>query len=444
MIHLPSGGSAPLYLIPFDKKGRCEGPKTLAHLLDAARSGQFNNIHVFSHGWNNVFNEALGLYREFFSEYFALRAANGIPESGYKPLLVGIVWPSTLLVSNDESTPRFAGDAPHEVKDAAFTADSMAARELASEIRDEDVARFHELTDLDRPITREEALDLARILLPIYSRDDGSGEQPPQDVTPQSLVESWEQAQKGSAVANPTGGAGALPADEEETGVSSRGPAAAGGPLEFLNPVNIVRGASVYQMKDRAGIVGFHGVGPLVEQLVATGARVHLTGHSFGGKVMLSALSHSPTDIKVRSVLLLQPAVNRFCFAENIDGVQGGYRKLLNRTELPIVTTFSSHDSPLSSFFHLGVRRSADLAEQRIAGAPSKYSALGGYGPAGLKNGEGTTMEIAAPPQKYTFNQPGVRVIALDGSNKKKINSHGDVRNQYTEWALVNLVAAGS
>jgi hypothetical protein len=182
----------------------------------------------------------------------------------------------------------------------------------------------------------------------------------------------------------------------------------------------------------------------MVEQLVATGARVHLTGHSFGGKVVLSALSHSPTDIRVRSVLLLQPAVNRFCFADNIDGVPGGYRKVLNRTELPILTTFSSHDSPLSSFFHLGVRRSADLGEQRIAGAPSKYSALGGYGPAGLREGESATVEIAGPPQKYTLDRPGVRIIALDGSNKKKINSHGDVRNQFTEWALVNLVGTGS
>ena len=72
VLPLPGGGSAPLYLIPYDEKGRCEGPGTLERLISEARSGGYNHIYVFSHGWNNVFKDAVTLYRDFFTGYLDL------------------------------------------------------------------------------------------------------------------------------------------------------------------------------------------------------------------------------------------------------------------------------------------------------------------------------------------------------------------------------------
>jgi pimeloyl-ACP methyl ester carboxylesterase len=176
--------------------------------------------------------------------------------------------------------------------------------------------------------------------------------------------------------------------------------------------------------------------------LARTTARVHLTGHSYGGKVVLSALSLVQHPRKVTSLLLLQPAVNTFCFAEKIPehgGQPGAFRVALDRTERPVFTTFSAHDSPLTRFFHVALRRDTDLGEVRPAGAPSKFAALGGFGPSGLRAGESTTLPMLGPPNKYKI-PAGVRLCALDGSNNK-IMSHGDVRNEFTEWALVNLVS---
>lgn len=212
------------------------------------------------------------------------------------------------------------------------------------------------------------------------------------------------------------------------------------GLLDILNPKEIIRKATVFMMKDRAGTVGAHGVGPMLTNILEIGkARVHLTGHSYGAKVVLSALTvPDHGGRKVRSVLLLQPAVNHLCFAVNVDGRSGGYRAALDRTERPIYTTFSSKDSALSKFFHLAVRRDGDLAEQKIAAAPSQFAALGGFGPGGLKSGEGRTLDILKAPNRYPAPESTHKIYALDGSNNS-ITGHGDVRNPFTEWALIDL-----
>jgi pimeloyl-ACP methyl ester carboxylesterase len=215
--------------------------------------------------------------------------------------------------------------------------------------------------------------------------------------------------------------------------------------LDLFDPREIIRKATVFLMKDRAGTVGVHGVGPMLHDLLAnTGARVHLTGHSFGAKVVLSALALVQHPRKVASVLLLQPAINVFCFAQSIqenDGKPGAFRAALERTEMPIFSTFSSRDAPLTNFFHIALRRDGDLGEIRpAAGPPSKFAALGGFGLAGMQPGESKTVPMLAPPHKYDLSNPGIRLYAVDGS-EQGIVSHGDVRNSYTEWGLVNLVS---
>ena len=52
-VDLLNGTQAPFYIIPFDKKGRCKGPAARRHLVEAARTGGFTDVFLFSHGWNN-------------------------------------------------------------------------------------------------------------------------------------------------------------------------------------------------------------------------------------------------------------------------------------------------------------------------------------------------------------------------------------------------------
>ena len=107
----------------------------------------------------------------------------------------------------------------------------------------------------------------------------------------------------------------------------------------------------------------------------------------------------------------------------------------------PILSTFSNRDIPLTKLFHLAVIRDSDWGEMKIAGVPpSKFAALGGFGPGGLEDGESTTVTMPAVAQKYPAADGTLKVIGVDGSDGK-IKGHGDVATDFTAWAHLNLVS---
>ena len=191
-------------------------------------------------------------------------------------------------------------------------------------------------------------------------------------------------------------------------------------------------------MKDRAGRVGGNGVARMLREIAdgCPGARISLAGHSYGAKVVLSALCNGPAPSRiVDSVLLLQPALSCYAFTAGLDGHVGGYRPALDRVREPIVTTYSRNDVPLTRFFHLAVRRKSDLAEAQIAGQPpSKFAALGGFGPQGV---EADWIEMPAEGEPYPLAVDR-RIIAVDGT--RFISGHGAVETPQTAWALLSQV----
>jgi hypothetical protein len=92
----------------------------------------------------------------------------------------------------------------------------------------------------------------------------------------------------------------------------------------------------------------------------------------------------------------------------------------------------------LHKTFHLAVRRKSDLGEIRIAASagepPSRFAALGGYGPRGA--GE---KRITMPKPGEPFPAAKIPLLGLDGSNGM-ITSHGDVANEHTARALCQQI----
>lgn len=439
---LQSGNDAPLYLITFDKNGRCQSPLTLAHLLQETGSGKYTDVHVFSHGWNNVVKDALQLYREFFGLYFQLRDQLKLNDPAkYRPIVVGVIWPSTWMVLPWEATPKIAALPSAAERDEAATSEQQNLQEVASEVETSHAQRLYELVERGATLQPDEARELATILLPIYQRSARIGSETeiggpaPVDLTPDDLLTLWRKISPARTAA------GQRPGFARETEDPQL--RAAGGALTWLDPRGPVRVASVLIMKDRAGVVGYSGVGPLLlHKLLGQNLRVHAVGHSFGCKVMLSALCSQSPAKPAASLLLLQPAISYLCFGDNLDGQGriGGYRPALKYVQKPIYSTFSSHDVPLTKLFHLAVIRDSDWGEARIAGVPpSKFAALGGFGPGGLKSGESKTVDVTAPGTKYPDNA-SYQVVALNGSGGQ-IKGHGDVATQFTAWAHLNLVS---
>jgi hypothetical protein len=440
---LPNGFKVPFYVVKFDSQGICVTPKTSAALTGAVRDGTFTDLYLFSHGWNNTPKDAIATYRRWIEGYQSspARVSHAIQRE-YRPALVGIVWPSVWIVPWWERGPSIAGGVSVEDE----REDAMV-RELAGYVPERDRERFYALTESDR-LNEDEAREFIALLGRLYGGGDedvGEAEGPAVD----ALLASWDR------LARSGGETPFVPEDQDAVVVVRPGgrsdPEAAG--TVARAPVDGVRMFSVWQMKDRAATVGGNGVAALLRDLLAASAerptrpaaRTHLLGHSFGAKVLLSAIcspGRADLDRPVDSLLLLQPAINQYGLADQVPGRNGpgGYHAALQRVSQPILSTFSNRDAPLRSFFHLALQRDRDLGEPQIAGdePPSDYAAMGGYGPRGVTSMNTIDMPVAGA--NYPLGSGAPEVCALRAHDL--IGGHSDISNDATYWALYSLVRA--
>lgn len=439
-ITLDDATRIPFYVLPFDKDGICEGPETRRHLLDAVAQGVFTDVFIFSHGWNNDWTAAVNSYERFIQGFMAMRRDHNLTIDGpYRPLLVGIFWPSSaLLFTEAELGPNIAAGDP-TLQDHAVAVGRQALAEVAALVPPAQRPRFYALMQ-QQELEPHEAQELAELVQAVYAaQDDEIGDD--DELTSGDILDAWRAAAPVTDTEEE---------DEDDFGTvddGGGGPQAAGGMGSF-DPRNILRMLTVYQMKDRAGTVGAFGVGPLLRDLLAAkDLKLHLIGHSFGGKVMLSAVAAGEPFAqgrKVESMLLLQPAVSHLCMAEQVPGTNraGGYRNVLQRVRKPILSTFSAQDFPLHHLFHIALRRPRDLGEAQIAAGdhpapPNRFAALGGYGP--RLAGE-DLLQIKAVNERYALDN-GIAVYGVNGSGV--ISSHNDISRLETWWALYCLVASG-
>ena len=115
-----------------------------------------------SHGWNNDWTVAVWRYEDFIDGFAGMRRARALPRPAeYKPLLVGIFWPSTALVFTEkEKGPQIAAGQPQAV-DQAVAEERLELEELAEALDARQAADLYELTQKTR-LTADEARRLAR------------------------------------------------------------------------------------------------------------------------------------------------------------------------------------------------------------------------------------------------------------------------------------------
>ncbi|MEE9322131.1 MAG: hypothetical protein V3U76_16965 [Granulosicoccus sp.] len=442
------GLKIPWYMIRFDKRGRLKSPQTLNHLVEALELGDFTHVFLVCHGWNNNWQHAYDRYRGFAKKFIEVRATLDIAlPANYKPVLVGVFWPSISLVLPWEKGPVIAGnsasvDGPglsaedRAIEGEVDSAIDMFAEDLAEDRLDE----YYQLMN-SSSLTLKQAGEMAELLASSLGDDDEIGTSADAKDLAAALIASAAQLQGNSP--------GSSADDEENAGISSAGvvassPQAAGG-LAAIDPRNLIRMATVWKMKDRAGKVGATGVHDMLNTILKNSkASIHVLGHSYGCKVLLSAITQGDLSGKITSALLLQPALSHLAFAVNISGVDrpGGYRAALKRIIQPVMTTFSKNDFALTKIFHLAVRRKSDLGEIKIAAtevppvkAPSKYAALGGSGPHGMADGEQVNTFLHDSGEQYKeLENESLQCIALESS--AMIGGHGDVIQAETAWAL--------
>jgi hypothetical protein len=434
------------WLVRFDERGACVSPATQGALLARLVADPDRDVIYYSHGWKTDFGGALDQYGAFLKAFEAVRGQH--PATNLRPLFVGITWPSRWLATNP-GPQMAAGDPTAAAAAGADVGDIL--QDMARTLPPGDADRLYVLAGA-RGLDASEAQELAGLGVKSLEAQTSGKDPETRGALPdaEAILDGWARLSAGSAPAEAP--------DLNDVGAVNTGPAvvtAAGGGFD---PLDFIRLFSIFQMKDRAAVVGAHGVAKLLSELTARTTRgVHVVGHSFGAKVMLSAvLGDAARATKPKSLLLLQPALSHLAFAGALPDstAKGGYHDVPSLVEKPVLSTCSRWDAPLHDIFHLAVARKSDVGDVLVGGAPTggpadesvgappnRYAALGGYGPGDFPAPTASLRTIQLPPSGDPIvTQAGDRVVGLDGSKDKRIDGHMGVANTFTGWALLQQI----
>ncbi|MFD0377243.1 serine-threonine protein kinase [Streptomyces sp. NPDC127112] len=364
-------GVGPYQELTFDAQGDVDpaGRAAVARM-------EATDLLVFAHGWNSERSTATRLYDRFFAPF------PGLVGPGVRLGYVGVVWPSIRF--SDEPIPDF--DPPGALAEAAAGPALDAATRAALggfwPGREPELDRIAALLE-ERPESEAAFAEfgaLVRELAGVGPAGPAAGAAPGEAGVPDLFV--LEPVAVCRALTAALAQAGAA-AGEGVRGAWTGPGLTAGEGLRALwsGAKELLRQATYYEMKKRAGVVGEHGLGPLLTDLAGRrpALRFHLIGHSFGARVVSFSLRAVPPGARhVKSLTLLQGAFSHYAFSDRLPhspgrgGVLGG---LQGRVDGPVVACHSSHDSALGVFYPLASRMAGDSAG--LVGFDDRWGALG-------------------------------------------------------------------
>ncbi|MET9295482.1 serine-threonine protein kinase [Streptomyces sp. NPDC003077] len=413
-------GVQPYWELTFDADGDADA-RQRDEMVRQVPQQRLTDLVVFAHGWNNDRSMATRLYKRFFAPFPGLLGAD--VRLGY----VGVIWPA--LRFTDEPIPDFPSSA-RAVDDEAFLDDAMKqalarvfpGRELTLE-------RLGQLLR-DRPAAHSPFDEYARLVRDLVSvRQNSAAQRLAEDTgdrTPAMLTDDPEKVYEVF-----TSALERLEGRQELFGDGLK--------RLWNGAKEVLRQASYYGMKRRAGVVGQLGLGPVLGRLAADAPalRVHLVGHSFGGRLVSYALRGLPEGVTtVKSVTLLQGAFSHYAFASKLPHDQdrgGALSGVQRRIDGPLVACHSEHDMALSTMYPLA---------SKLAGDSSSFLGLfdrwGAVGFSGIQAVDGTQrIELGAAV-------PGSGCVSVDASSVVRrgvppAGAHSDICHE--ELARVVLSA---
>jgi len=439
--------------IEFTRDGAVFDPQQL--LAVEASLGPVTDLFVLSHGWNNDKADASALYDELLGNIEKLLELRDLPSAPQilqrftQPLrgrtfaAVRIFWPSKKFTDADLIPGGGAASAQAERDNTA------AVSRVLDELKKDPQRLGDQTTDPDREAKIESAkaliprlataeaqrefVSLLRSLLDPSMKEHDDASAGFFDAAPETLF-----ANASSPVVAPSGAGSGGEASGDSGGAASFG--------DFLSGVQaaarrIANFATYYQMKSRAGTVGNTGVAEMLKRVLAAkpGIRIHLVGHSFGGRLVTAAANELPDNTNRVSMSLLQAAFshNALSGAFGEHGDKGFFRAVIDKKRIsgPIIITHTKNDRAVGIAYPLASR----IAGQNAAALGDQNDPYGGMG----RNGAQNTAEadnvatMGLPGTHYAFNPGRVHNIHAD-----LIAGHGDIRRVEVAYAI--LCAAGA
>ncbi|MER6354398.1 serine-threonine protein kinase [Streptomyces sp. NPDC001634] len=367
---VPAISVSPYWELTFDADGDVDGPER-DRLLAEVNGRGVRDLLVFAHGWNNERSGATRLYDHFFAPVPSLAPRAHL---GY----VGVIWPSMMFA--DEPIPDFPPSAAAEIPRPTRPLLDENSRHALLEVFPGNATLVEQIARLleqhpDDDASLEEFGRLVRLL--VEARPGGPQAAFDADMLAEGVPESAPEMLFGDTRQACQDFAQALEQVDSADGQAQGTEGFSFTPKGVWDGAHeLLRQATYYAMKRRAGTVGERGLGRVIGQLAqaAPNVRVHLIGHSFGGRLVSFALRGLPDGVHtVKSVTLLQGAFSHYAFAARLpddphaSGVLHGQQ---NRIDGPLVCCYSRFDSALGTLYPLASRMADD--DQSLAGeAPS-------------------------------------------------------------------------
>ncbi len=438
--------------VQFTRDGAVFDEGEVTALLDALDAQDSTDLVAISHGWNNDTNDARHLYATLFGNVAALIAGGQGPGLGDRRLAVlGVLWPSKKFA---ESAVTASGAASLD-DDTIATQTAMQLNLLAEALADP--AATKKLQQAKRliprlendPATKRKFADLVRGVLPKNAINDEDASADFFRLPGDEVVDKL--GTPASAVSVPTGPADAGSAAEIGGGLTpppsmlgNTGGAAGIG--SFLSgaqagALQLANYATYYLMKGRSGAVGAQGLCPVLRRVRERrpAIKLHLVGHSFGGRLVASATAtcaDSP-PLGLSSLTLLQAAFSHNGFAQHFDGNRDGFfRRAITGKVVsgPVLITYTKNDMAVGQLYPLASRLAGDDA----AGLGDASDPYGGMG----RNGAQKTPEAvvsALLQEDKPYQIAGGTIYNLEAS--PFIANHGDVTGRQVAHALLSSIA---
>jgi pimeloyl-ACP methyl ester carboxylesterase len=444
-------GGFPAFDVMYDNGGHLVDPaaesEATAYFGTGAGKG-VSDLVVISHGWNNDISEARGLYHDFFNAFAFVPTP--LRTKGARTFgVIAIFWPSK----------RFA-DPSLIPGGAAGLADPAVTKILAQLDQFEDL--FASDPAVDAKIAHLKSL-VPMLNFSANAQDDYVSTLV--SMVPNSRYEIDE------GLDNARSALGTLPGHVVLANLATPiGPVSAplpgkGGATSLLGGITSAAASlgdllTYYTMKDRAGIVGRTGVVGTIRALLkcrapATPPRIHLVGHSFGGRLVTAAANAingstaAVTPESVDSMTLLEAAYSHNGLAINWDGKgsDGAFRSVIAQVKVkgPILISHSSHDFPVGTAYPLASRLRGQVADALVGGPNDIY---GGMGRNGAQHTPEALPDVALPKADGTANYPPASTnpcwvlnICGDGPPPAPtIASHGDVAKPELVAIILNYI----
>ena len=430
----------------FDAQAEPVHPDELDRLLEHVAETAPSDILVLAHGWNNDLDEAHTLYERLLGNLRDHVTRGRLPDLP----VVGMFWPSKRFTD----PALISGGAASFGQDAQESALERRLDALADALEGPDAERVRRARDLvidleDDPSARDAFVDELRSLLPSSVDDDAVEAEPPpallQSARGRDVLDRLARPladPSGRTVAAGEGGATSLDL-EDDGGQADPSVGEAAGLGDFFRGVRaaalrLANMVTYYTMKRRAGLVGRQALAPVLDRLAAAspGLRVHLVGHSFGGRLVTAAAAHVQTP--VQSLSLLQAAFSHHGLAQAYDGERdGAFRSVLSADNVrgPVLVTHTASDRAVGYAYPLASR----LAGQTASGLGDASDPFGGIGRNGAQSTpEALHLRLEENGHRYLFKPGRVHNLLADG----RIADHGDVHNADVAAAVAAAIAS--